>query len=103
MPLFADAALYAAKRAGRNSVYVFDDDLHRHLQMQRDIERDLPRALADDTLEVWLQPIFAEGGTRVRSLEAVRPMPEAELLAWLRARTATATANSEASIDGGGA
>lgn len=78
MLLFADAALYAAKRAGRNSVYVFDDDLHRHLQMQRDIERDLPRALADDRLEVWFQPIFAEGGARVRSLEA--------LIRWKHAR-----------------
>ncbi|MCA3188439.1 MULTISPECIES: EAL domain-containing protein [unclassified Cupriavidus] len=78
MLLFADAALYAAKRAGRNSVYTFDDDLHRHLQMQRDVERDLPRALADDKLEVWFQPIFGEGGTRVRSLEA--------LIRWKHAR-----------------
>ena len=69
--LFADAALYAAKRLGRNSHYVFDEDLRRHLKMQRDIERDLPRALTDDLLEVWFQPIFADGGTRVRSLEAL--------------------------------
>lgn len=78
MLLFADAALYAAKRIGRNSHYVFDDELHRHLQMQRDIERDLPRALADDTLEVWFQPIFGDGGTQVRSLEA--------LIRWKHAR-----------------
>ncbi len=78
MLLFADAALYAAKRIGRNGVYVFDDELHRHLQMQRDIERDLPRALADDTLEVWFQPIFGDGGTQVRSLEA--------LIRWKHAR-----------------
>lgn len=71
MLLFADAALYAAKRIGRNSCYVFDDDLRRHLQMHRDIERDLPRALADDLLEVWFQPIFGEGGANVRSLEAL--------------------------------
>ena len=75
---FADAALYAAKRLGRNSHYVFDDELHGHLQMQRDIERDLPRALADDALEVWFQPIFADGGTSVRSLEA--------LIRWKHAR-----------------
>ncbi|GJG94898.1 bifunctional diguanylate cyclase/phosphodiesterase [Cupriavidus pauculus] len=78
MLLFADAALYAAKRTGRNGCYVFDEDLHRHLQMQRDIERDLPRALSDDKLEVWFQPIFGEGGTQVRSLEA--------LLRWKHAR-----------------
>ncbi len=78
MLLFADAALYAAKRMGRNSLYVFDEPLHRHLQMQRDIERDLPRALADDALEVWFQPIFANGGTTVRSLEA--------LIRWKHAR-----------------
>ncbi|WP_198680278.1 putative bifunctional diguanylate cyclase/phosphodiesterase [Cupriavidus agavae] len=71
MLLFADAALYAAKRLGRNSHYVFDEDLRRHMKMQRDIERDLPRALSDDMLEVWFQPIFADGGTRVRSLEAL--------------------------------
>ncbi len=78
MLLFADAALYAAKRNGRNSFYIFDENLHRRLQMHRDIERDLPRALADGMLEVWFQPIFGAGGVTVRSLEA--------LVRWKHAR-----------------
>lgn len=67
----ADQALYAAKAAGRNSVRLFDAGLLRCLEMRRDCERDLSRALAEGGLAVWFQPIFGEAGRRVASLEAL--------------------------------
>ncbi|MDR6631866.1 diguanylate cyclase (GGDEF)-like protein [Phyllobacterium sp. 1468] len=67
----ADAALYRAKSQGRNRHYVFDDDLRDHLAMHRDIERDVAKALSNDALEVWFQPIFGNGGRKITDLEAL--------------------------------
>ena len=67
----ADAALYRAKSQGRNRHYVFDDDLRDHLAMRRDIERDVAKALSNDALEVWFQPIFGNGGRKITDLEAL--------------------------------
>ena len=67
----ADAALYRAKSLGRNRHYVFDDDLRNHLEMRRDIERDLAKALTNDALEVWFQPILGNSGRALTDLEAL--------------------------------
>ncbi|RCW84489.1 putative bifunctional diguanylate cyclase/phosphodiesterase [Phyllobacterium bourgognense] len=67
----ADAALYRAKSQGRNRHYVFDDDLRDHLAMRRDIERDVAKALSNDALEVWFQPILGDGGRKITDLEAL--------------------------------
>lgn len=67
----ADFALYAAKDGGRNRYQVFDDRLRARLEMRRDIERDLGRALAAEELEVWYQPILGKGGIGLNSLEAL--------------------------------
>ncbi|PZQ16083.1 MAG: GGDEF-domain containing protein [Ancylobacter novellus] len=74
----ADEALYAAKAAGRNRCYVFDDRLAWNLTMRRDIERDLGRALVDGGVEVWYQPIVVDGGARLGGFEA--------LVRWLHPR-----------------
>jgi diguanylate cyclase (GGDEF)-like protein len=71
MLVYADAALYAAKSGGRNRYHVFDDVLRAHLEMRRDVERDLGKALADDELEVWYQPILDGGGRSLKSFEAL--------------------------------
>ena len=67
----ADAALYRAKSQGRNRHYVFDDELRDHLAMRRDIERDVAKAMSNDALEVWFQPIFGNGGRKITDLEAL--------------------------------
>ncbi|HTQ72564.1 MAG TPA: EAL domain-containing protein [Acidocella sp.] len=67
----ADEALHAAKEAGRNQFYIFDDILRDRLEMRRDIKRDLQRALADAAPEVWYQPILGYDGQKLVSLEAL--------------------------------
>jgi diguanylate cyclase len=67
----ADEALYVAKASGRNHAHVFDDTLQKRLDMRRDVERDLPQALRDQTLEVWYQPIFSQDGQTLINLEAL--------------------------------
>ncbi len=67
----ADLALYAAKAAGRNRHHLFDDQLRTQINVRRDVERDLPLALADGSIELWFQPIFGEAGTAVCGLEAL--------------------------------
>ena len=71
MLAFADAALYVAKRGGRNQYYVFDAELRRQLDMRRDVERDLPAALADRAIEVWYQPIVGTSEQQLDSLEGL--------------------------------
>ena len=71
MLISADAALYAAKLAGRNRCYVFDTELAHHLAMRRDIERDLGKALSEGGLEVWYQPVMIDGGARFGGFEAL--------------------------------
>jgi diguanylate cyclase (GGDEF)-like protein len=67
----ADAALYRAKSQGRNQYYIFDDMLRDHLEMRRDIERDLVKALSNNSVEVWFQPILGDGGRKLTDLEAL--------------------------------
>ena len=66
----ADAALYAAKSAGRNRHAVFDGALQERIELERDLERDLSEALDKSTVEVWFQPIYHRSG-RLDTLEAL--------------------------------
>jgi diguanylate cyclase (GGDEF)-like protein len=87
----ADLALYAAKAAGRNRCHVFGDDLRTALDLRRDIERDLPTALASGDVSVWFQPIFGDGGTRIVGLEALVRW-EHPTLGWITPPDLMATA-----------
>lgn len=71
MIVFADAALYEAKRGGRNQYHLFDDLLRQRLDTRRDVERDLPGAIAERRLEVWYQPIVNPADRQVDSVEAL--------------------------------
>jgi diguanylate cyclase len=67
----ADEALYVAKSAGRNTYRVFDANLRAQRDMRRDSGRDLSKALVDEALTVWFQPIFKQDGSMIASLEAL--------------------------------
>lgn len=71
MLVCSDAAMYEAKRRGRNQYQVFNAALDAHLQMKRDVERDLADALARRQLEVWFQPIIQHDGRTLDGFEAL--------------------------------
>jgi diguanylate cyclase (GGDEF)-like protein len=71
MLVCSDAALYEAKRRGRNRFCVFNDTLNARLQMKRDVERDLAAALRAGELQVWFQPIVRHNGRTLDGFEAL--------------------------------
>ncbi|WP_062229121.1 putative bifunctional diguanylate cyclase/phosphodiesterase [Aureimonas frigidaquae] len=66
----ADAALYVAKTAGRNRYRIYDLSLQKRMELERDMERELPDALRSGMIELWFQPIARPDGS-IDSLEAL--------------------------------
>jgi len=67
----ASAALTAAKAAGRKRHCLFDETLRLRLDKIRDVERDLLRALSENTLELWFQPQMGQGGRILSGFEGL--------------------------------
>jgi diguanylate cyclase (GGDEF)-like protein len=67
----ADMALYEAKSGGRDCVRLFDPEMERRLLNSKQIERDLKRAIANDELDVYFQPVIDLKSMQVKSFEAL--------------------------------
>lgn len=67
--LRADLALYAAKAEGRARFRHFDGSLQDAVRIRRDIGLDLPKALAEEAIEVWCQPQVALSDHRLVGVE----------------------------------
>jgi len=67
----ADLALYAAKASERNCWRQVDSSLLEAAKMTRNLDHDLPGALANGELEVWYQPQIATATGRLVGLEAL--------------------------------
>lgn len=67
----ADAAMYAAKRAGRARCAVFDEPLRERVSRRFQLESDLRATIENDELSVWFQPIVAVDGGSVTGVEAL--------------------------------
>ena len=69
----ADAAMYRAKRRGRNRSEVFDEEMRAEAMRLLDLEADLRRAIMHDAFEPHFQPILRlEDGKQVGCEALVR-------------------------------
>jgi diguanylate cyclase (GGDEF)-like protein len=67
----ADVALYEAKAKGRNCVVIFDPEMEERLLKNKQIENDLKRAIGNNELELYFQPIIELKTGRIKSFEAL--------------------------------
>ena len=67
----ADMALYAAKKEGRGRHHFFDPAMDAKIQTRRSLEADLRQALADQTFEIFYQPLVSAATRRIRGFEAL--------------------------------
>ena len=79
----ADTAMYAAKRAGRNRVRVFEESLRAEADGRAQLEADLRRAVRDEEFSLVYQPIVNLTTDAVTAVEALLRWrhPERGLLA----------------------
>jgi diguanylate cyclase (GGDEF)-like protein len=68
---FADVAMYAAKRGGRNCYVLFDDAMRATLTRRVTIERSLLKAIGTSQLPLCYQPIVELDTGRMVSAEAL--------------------------------
>jgi diguanylate cyclase (GGDEF)-like protein len=67
----ADLALYAAKAEGRNRWRCYERQLGLHAQSRRTLEIDLRAAIANETIEVYYQPINSAATRALVGCEAL--------------------------------
>ena len=67
----ADTAMYRAKESGRARVVLFDDELRRKSVERLELERSLRVAVADETLELYYQPMIRLSDEAVVGVEAL--------------------------------
>lgn len=73
----ADAALYAAKRGGRDNVVLFDEDNDGMWLLSPLKVQQLRRLIADEAVSVAFQPIWDVAACRILAYEALaRPHPQ---------------------------
>ncbi|MDX1451957.1 MAG: EAL domain-containing protein [Oleiphilaceae bacterium] len=68
----ADIAMYEAKRAGKNTVRLFTEELNLQIEERHHIERELRKAIEDlEQFELWYQPQFEVNSSRLIGAEAL--------------------------------
>jgi diguanylate cyclase (GGDEF)-like protein len=67
----ADAAMYRAKRNGKNSFELFRSEMNEEMQRRHRIQSDLRRAIDDDELLLYYQPQVDPGTLQVVGVEAL--------------------------------
>jgi len=67
----ADAAMYEAKRKGRNTFEFFDPALEQAVHRRLRLQQDMQRALANGEFEVYYQPLVEMRSGRIVGAEAL--------------------------------
>ena len=66
----SDVAMYEAKQAGRNTIKVFQPEMQKTVDNRRATEKGLRRALAEDELALYYQPLV-DDSEQITGLEAL--------------------------------
>ncbi|MBX3566682.1 MAG: EAL domain-containing protein [Rhizobiaceae bacterium] len=69
--VYADLALYAAKKLGGGAYHQFSDDLRRELDRRKDTEAELRLAIARQDFEVYFQPQISLASSATTGVEAL--------------------------------
>lgn len=67
----ADMAMYRAKKAGRNNIQFFCNEMHLEMQRQLSVEQELRAALHNDEFVMHYQPIIDTQSGDIVALEAL--------------------------------
>ncbi len=67
----ADTAMYRAKALGRGRFHVFDPQMHREAMQVLELENDLRRAVKNQELIVYYQPIISLDTGKIAGFEAL--------------------------------
>ncbi len=67
----ADIALYEAKKLGRGRYVIFEKEMENSLQISREIEEDIKRALSANEFQNYYQPIMDATGKNILAAEAL--------------------------------
>ena len=67
----ADAAMYIAKRDGKGSYRLFEPTMHSDVVARLELRGDLQRALVNDELELYYQPVMRLSDGTVSGMEAL--------------------------------
>jgi len=67
----ADLALYRAKKDGRNRFAFFEPSMDENLRRRKAAEDELRRAIDNEEINVFYQPIFNTHGTHIVAVEAL--------------------------------
>ncbi|MBM7649785.1 diguanylate cyclase (GGDEF)-like protein [Bacillus ectoiniformans] len=68
---YADLAMYKAKEKGRNNYQFFTQEMNEEISSKLKLENELRRALEEDQLKVYYQPLLDVKTNRIVSTEAL--------------------------------
>ncbi|QHS13507.1 EAL domain-containing protein [Shewanella sp. Arc9-LZ] len=74
----ADSAMYAAKKAGKNSYCTYDDSLDNQLKEQKYIDSEVSKALRENSLYLVYLPYYDTETLEVKGFEVLLRAPELE-------------------------
>ena len=74
----ADMAMYRAKKAGRNNIQFFSQDMNEDLQRQLQMEQDLREAIQAGDLDLYYQPVVDAQTREIVAMEALLRWRHAE-------------------------
>ncbi len=65
----ADIAMYASKNTTKNGYRLFHEDIDKQLSERKRLEAELDSMIAQETSEIWLQPVLNQHNGRLYAVE----------------------------------